>query len=125
MIRVRAFWDTSALVPLCLLEPKTKTAYSLLRRHRIVVWWSTPLEMTSAFMRTMRSGEISGAVYAKAQREAEGHANIWDVVQPSVQLAAEARSMLEKHPLRAADALQLAAALAWCEWRPRGNSFLT
>jgi hypothetical protein len=29
------------------------------------------------------------------------------------------------HPLRAADAMQLAAALEWCEGKPKGNVFLT
>jgi predicted nucleic acid-binding protein len=29
------------------------------------------------------------------------------------------------HPLSAADALQLAAALEWCEGKPQGNVFLT
>ena len=46
-------------------------------------------------------------------------------VRPSAKIAAEACSLLEVHPLSAAGALQLAAALEWCEGKPKGNDFLT
>jgi len=63
--------------------------------------------------------------YAQALRQADGLANLWDVIKPSEKLALDARTLLERYPLRAADALQLAAALAWCEGKPKGNVFLT
>jgi predicted nucleic acid-binding protein len=63
--------------------------------------------------------------YAQALQHVEGLARLWDVIAPSEQVALDARSLLELYPLRAADALQLAAALAWCEGKPRGNVFLT
>jgi hypothetical protein len=35
-----------------------------------------------------------------------------------------ARQMLDTHELRAADALQLSAALVWCQQRPTSRNFL-
>jgi len=42
-----------------------------------------------------------------------------------VEIARDARTLLELYPLRAADALQLSAALEWCEGAPKGKVFLT
>lgn len=49
----------------------------------------------------------------------------WLSVGSTGSIATDACSLLELHPLRAADALQLAAALEWCEGKPKGNVFLT
>jgi predicted nucleic acid-binding protein len=43
----------------------------------------------------------------------------------SESVAVNACLLLEVYPLRAADALQLAAALEWCEGKPQGKVFLT
>ena len=40
-------------------------------------------------------------------------------------LRSKAIQLVERYDLRAADSLQLAAALAWCEDAPRGRVFLT
>ena len=81
--------------------------------------------MTSAFTRLLREGEISTRTYAKAQLQADYHASQWRVVSPIEQVIVEARAALERSPLRAADAIQLAAALVWCGGRPNGRVFLT
>jgi len=57
--------------------------------------------------------------------QADGLAILWSVIAPSAKIGFEARALLERYPLRAADALQLAAALEWCEGKPTGNVFLT
>jgi predicted nucleic acid-binding protein len=81
--------------------------------------------MTSAFVRLFRRREISPLDYAQALQHLEGLANLWDVIMPSEKVAREARALLERYPLRAADALQLAAALEWCEGKPKGKVFLS
>jgi len=81
--------------------------------------------MTSAFVRLLRRQEIDRQTYEQAQFEAERYANRWHVVEPSAKIAFDARAVLERYPLRAADALQLAAGLEWCEGNPKGNVFLT
>lgn len=120
-----AFWDTSALVSLCTVQLHTAEALGMLDKYRLVIWWATPVEITSALMRLLRSGEIDATVYAHAQRQNEGYANLWSVVVPSARIVQDARQLLEQHPLRAADALQLAAALTWCDGNPQGKVFLT
>jgi predicted nucleic acid-binding protein len=49
----------------------------------------------------------------------------WRELVPDDSLRELARGALEKYPLRAADALQLAAALTWCQQRPRKRAFIT
>jgi hypothetical protein len=45
-------------------------------------------------------------------------AEAWSEVQPSELLRGTAERLLAVHALRAADALQLAAALHWCQRQP-------
>jgi predicted nucleic acid-binding protein len=125
VLRQIAFWNTSALVPLCVIQPQTPQAIGFFNSYRVIVWWATRVEMTSAFVRLLRRPQISAQAYAKAQLEAEHYANHWHVVEPSASIALDARVLLERYPLRAADALQLAAALEWCEGKPSGKVFLT
>jgi predicted nucleic acid-binding protein len=94
-------------------------------KYRMAVWWATHVEITSALVRLLRQRAIDGSEYAHATRQAQGLANLWSVVAPTARLALEARSLLERFPLRAADALQLAAALEWCEGQSTGKVFLT
>jgi hypothetical protein len=49
----------------------------------------------------------------------------WLIVEPSLTIENLSCEILEKYPLRAADSLQLAAALEWCDGRPAGQLFLT
>ncbi len=51
--------------------------------------------------------------------------NGWREVVPSGALRSHAIRLVRLHPLRAADALQLAAALDWMERAPDGAVFIT
>ena len=125
MSRTYAFWDSSVLISLCAAQPSTTHALSLYGQYRIVIWWATPIEMTSAFMRLLRDGTIDADAYHQMQRQADGYAKQWTMMSPSAGIAASARRMLEQYPLRAADALQLAAAMAWCGGNAKGRVFLS
>jgi hypothetical protein len=120
-----AFWDTSVLVPLCVDQAHTPQALRFQGKYQAAVWWATHVEIVSALARMLRRQEITPRAYAQALLQAEGLANLWDVVEPSVKVARQARALLELYPLRAADALQLAAALEWCEGKPKGIVFLS
>lgn len=122
---VDAFWDSSALVPLCVSQAATETLQGFYARFSAVVWWATPVEMESALARLARSGTITPVVHAQARLAAEKIALDWSMIEASIAIAMEARELLRVHDLRAADALQLAAALAWCESKPGGEIFLT
>ena len=55
-----AFWDASAIVPLCCSQAASVQGRQLRRDlKRMVVWWGTPLEARSAFARLVRDGNIS------------------------------------------------------------------
>ncbi len=47
------------------------------------------------------------------------------MIQPSDALRARALQLVDRYDFRAADSLQLAAALEWCEDAPQGRVFLT
>ena len=47
-----------------------------------------------------------------------------DTVAPSDDVRRRAGRLVATHPLRAADAFQLAAALIWCEEQPGGEAFV-
>jgi predicted nucleic acid-binding protein len=120
-----AFWDASVLVTLCADQTPTPLALSFEGKYRIAVWWATHVEIASALAQLLRQQKITAAEYAHAKQQAEQLANIWRVVAPSPRIAFQARVLLEWYTLRAADALQLAAALEWCEGQPNGKVFLT
>jgi uncharacterized protein len=123
--RISAFWDASALVPLCVRQSITPVAITLYRMHNPVVWWSTPVEIASAVARLIRMQQLDSRSGAQARKLAQRLADSWSVVQPSDALRARAVQLVARFDLRAADSLQLAAALAWCEDAPQGRVFLT
>jgi len=120
-----AYWDTSALVTLCVDQADSARALLFADAYGIVVWWATPIEIASASAQLLRQEKITSAEYAHVKLQAEQLANTWHTVAPSASIAKRACGLLETHPLRAADALQLAAALEWCEGKPDGEVFLT
>jgi predicted nucleic acid-binding protein len=124
LARTSAFWDASALVPLCVIQGITTSAVSLYKSYPAVVWWATPLEIASALARLVRTKEISTSECAKARQVAVALAHEWSVVQPSNALRDHAMRLVDRYDLKAADALQLAAALEWSENIPDGKVFI-
>lgn len=124
-MRVSAFWDTSALVPLCVRQGSTTRAVALYKMHDAVVWWAAPVEMASAFARLLRMKQLDAGGWAKARKLATRLADSWSVIQPSSVLRTKSTDLVERYDLSAADAFQLAAALEWCEDAPQGHAFLS
>lgn len=107
------YWDTSALIPLVVREADTARREAQLREDaEIVTWWATRVECASALGRLMRAGELAPEHVAIALRKLDMLSAGWTDVQPSERVRTRAMRLLRVHPLRAADALQLAAALA-------------
>jgi len=113
------------LVPLCVRQSATAQALALYGRHDVVVWWSTAVEVRSALARLARMKQLSPEAWTEARQRANSLADSWLVVEPSDALRAQAEQLVDDYDLRVADALQLAAALAWCEGAPQGRIFLT
>lgn len=119
------FWDASAVVPLCLREPASARLRRLAREDpAMLVWWGTPVECWSAFARLRRDGVLSAAGEAQARRLLAELAVAWSEVEASQEVREAAGRALLLHPLRAADALQLGAALLWAAGRPSGHAFV-
>jgi len=112
------FWDSSAIVPLCLREPSTAAIRALEQSDpSLVVWWATRIECLSAIVRRSREAPLDPSAEADARARLFALDAGWFEIQPSAALRTTAERLLALHPLRAADALQLAAALDWCEGR--------
>lgn len=119
-----AFWDTSAMVSLCVRQQSSTAARQLARKYKFVVWWCTSVEMTSAFERLVRTEQLSPAGYLSAARHLSRLRRSWREVDPTPSLRFEAESLLARFPLKAADALQLAAAMTWAGNFPKNRLFI-
>lgn len=124
MTREAAFWDSSALVPLCVHQSVTPHVIALYQNYDAVVWWATPVEIASALARLARMGVLNASQRTHAQRLSRNLAQVWSVIQPSEALRSNATQLVDRYELRAADALQLAAAVEWCENHPKNHVFL-
>jgi len=120
-----AFWDASAIVPLCCSQAATSRSRRLLREAgRMVVWWGTPVEARSAFARLVRDGSLTDAECLRAVKLLDQLQPSWDEIQPSERVRAIAQDLPDRYGIRALDALQLAAALVWCRERPNRRPFI-
>jgi uncharacterized protein len=120
------FWDSSAVVPLLAAEPASRPVQALyLQDPEPVVWWATPVECASAIARLEREEALTVADVAVAFARLDALAASWLQVEPSDEIRETARRLLRVHPLRAADALQLAAAVMAAERRPPSMTFVT
>jgi predicted nucleic acid-binding protein len=106
------FWDTSALVPLIIeQQPFTEQGRALAARssHRVIAFFSE-LEGRTALERLHRDGAI--ATRRALQRAHTSLSNLlrgFDVVRFQPKILADATVLVDKHPLRTLDSLQLAS----------------
>jgi predicted nucleic acid-binding protein len=120
------FWDASAVVPLLIAEPTTGQAQALAANDSdMLVWWGTEVECASAIARLERDGALDESAVAKALDRLKQLASGWHDVEPSDGIREAALRFLRVHPLRAADALQLAAAFVAAERRPPSLEVVT
>ena len=107
------FWDSSALVALLVNEADSEQRRQQFEAEsEIAVWWGTPVECESAIQRRVRDGSLSVADARLARERLADLSTSWHEVSPVAAVRTLARRLLRTHPLRAADSLQLAAALA-------------
>ena len=121
----QAFWDTSAIVPLCTHEPTSLRARQIMRKHpQFIVWWGTYAEARSAFARAYREGLLTATQRVQAQKHLERLSQAWTEISPSDNLRRAAVELLDRYALRTGDAFQLAAALVWCDEKPRRRTMV-
>jgi predicted nucleic acid-binding protein len=120
------FWDSSAFVPLLLPEDRSASLTTLLSADReVTIWWATPLECQSAIQRRHHEAPLPPAAMTMATERLRALVDLCDTVSPTDEVRRRAARLVAVHPLRAADALQLAAALIWCEEQPHGERFVS
>jgi predicted nucleic acid-binding protein len=106
------FWDSSAILPLIVKESTTPFLLELKKSDdEMVVWWGTETECLSALARREREGGLDRAAVSLAEGNLAKILSRSYEVQPTTEVRRIARRLLMTHPLRAADALQLASAL--------------
>jgi predicted nucleic acid-binding protein len=119
------FWDTSAIIPLCCRQTISMAARQVMRSHGAqIVWWGTHIEAVSAIYRLAREGGLKLNEPPMAIRALEVLRRSWHEISPSDEVLQTAERLLRTHPLRADDALQLAAALTWCGNYARRRTFI-
>ena len=120
------YWDASAIVPLLLEEPATGRVMSWLTTDRqILTWWGTAVECASAIARLERESKQKTGPWTRAYQRLREFGESWIEVQPSEMIRDSAIRLLRVHPIRSADALQLAAALVAAEQRPASLPFVS
>jgi uncharacterized protein len=108
------FWDSSALVTLLLDQPRSTHARALLSEDaEVVVWWGSVVECASAIARLYREQLLTSSDERMARSLLAELSGSWYEIQAGTAVQEQAMRLLRVHPLRAADALQLAAALEW------------
>ena len=106
------FWDTSAILPLLADESTREGLLEILEDDpQIVAWWGTSVEIASALARREREGLITASEVEAALFATRRLSDSWHEIVPSDAMRRTAERLLRAHPLRAADSLQLAAAL--------------
>ncbi len=125
MNRRNAFWDSSALVPLCVPQAFSPKVRELLNHYSVTIWWATPVEIAGAAARLLRVQDIGTDTWKDARRYEGELAQTWRVIAPSDEVRDSAIDLVDRYDVHAADSLQLAAALEWCEGNPRGEIFIT
>ena len=90
----------------------------------VLVWALSDVELRSAFSRLAREAALSPAQVQNLARRCEAFWETVHVVSLTDPVKARAKRLLNVHPLRAADALQLGAALAVAGDDPLGIEFV-
>jgi predicted nucleic acid-binding protein len=119
------FWDSSALVPLLVAENESAYCINALGQDREVLIWSlTPGEIGSVLSRRRREGALHAEEYYKAKKRLQLLVDSSYLVTAVEKTKSRAIRLLEVHPLRAADACQLAAALIASQEDPKRLAML-
>jgi len=110
------FWDSAAVVPLIFREQTSESLNDLLTGDlEVAVWWGTWTACAVMIRRLRRTSILGKESEQEARAALDGPAADWTEIEPADDLRLLASLLSNEYPLRAADALRLAAALRWCE----------
>jgi predicted nucleic acid-binding protein len=113
------FWDTSAIVPLAILEAATVHVHATFKSDAgMAVWWGTDVELRSAVANRERTGQIAADLAARCNVFFDRLRGSWREIEPTETIRRTAGRLVRVHPLTTGDAFQLAAAIAASEGDP-------
>ncbi|MDE0392796.1 MAG: type II toxin-antitoxin system VapC family toxin [Rhodospirillales bacterium] len=122
------YLDTSALIKLYIKEEGTERIAGIVEESddvRLIILYLTPIEVRSAIRRREREGDIAAADAERVLRQIEDDCSTLFLTQPlSSPVMEEAARLIDRYPLRAYDALQLAGCLVVREGMPGPVTFV-
>src|SRR4051812_43378788 len=120
------FWDASAVISL-IADESTREAmlHRLEEDAQILAWCGTSVEIVSALARREREKKLSADEVIIALTGLRHLAGAWHEVVPSDAVRRTAERLLRVHPLRAAESLQLAAAVTASDHNPATLEFVS
>lgn len=122
---VSAFWDASAIVPLCCQQNLSRSTRKLWRETaRVVVWWGTTVEVRSAISRLYSEDLLTARGRQQALARLGALRQEWREMMPGDKVRGLAEGLPDAYGLRALDSFQLAAALVWCNEKPQNRVFV-
>ena len=114
------------MVPLLVRQAASAAAMQELAKDpSIATWWGSRIECASAMARLERDGLLSGPAADTVRIRYRLLSERWHEIEASETLRRAALRLLRTHPLRSADALQLAAAVVASEGNPESLAFVT
>ena len=120
------FWDASALVPTFIEESSTTDVQSWQAADPgITIWMMTRVEVISAIARKKREQPDLVALWNRAVRDVNEMALRWVEIWDAAATRIHAERIVMDYPLRAADALQLGAALIAADGDPQSIELVT
>jgi predicted nucleic acid-binding protein len=120
------FWDASAVAALLADELGSPAMHARLDEDpQILAWWGTSVEIASALARREREHRLGADEVDRALSALRHLAAAWHEIVPSDAIRRTAERLLRVHPLRAADSLQLAAAITAADYDPATLGFVS
>lgn len=118
------FWDSSALVPLLVYETVSDELLELYATGDVITWWGSDIECVSAIARLERLDQLGAPETKEALERLRRLAESWHLIDATESVKELSKRLLRVHDLRAADSLQLAAAVTAAEQRPVSLEFV-
>lgn len=120
------FWDSSAIAPLVIGDRFSEAVLTLYQSDpRMTVWCLSEVEVWSAVTRKRHEGAIGSPGMRIAREHLKRFSEHWIEINDVPAVARRARRLLEVHRIRAADAMQVAAALYAVGDAPEQTEFVT
>jgi predicted nucleic acid-binding protein len=110
------------VIPLLVFQPTSSEVDGWFSQDsEMALWTLTSVELASAMRRLVREGTLDERQANEAEARADELLQTSHLVINVETVKVQARRLLRLHTLRAADAMQLGAALEWSAGRPLGR----